>query len=134
MLGAGPEVERLEAAGGARAAITPEWSHSMGIEYPGAVTCEPGDRAEFTSTAAIVAATEAARAALQAGADAAAAAEAVRRLDRELASTGRRRRAVDEHRLPKLEADVHELELRLDEQDRDEALRIRIARRRRERP
>lgn len=134
MLGAGSEIDRLAARSWGAATVTPEWSRSMGIEYPGAVTCDPVGAEPLTSTAAMVVAATAARAAVLAAADAAAADEAVRRLDRELASTRRRRRAVDEHRLPALESEVHELELRLDEVDRDEALRIRTATRRGERP
>lgn len=127
MLGAGSEIDRLARRTQRAATITPEWSRSMGIEYPGAVTCAPVRAAPLTSTAAMVVAAAAAHVAVLAAADAAAAGEAVRRLDRELASTRRRRRAVDEHHLPTLESQVHELELRLDELDREEALRIRTA-------
>lgn len=134
MLGAGPEIDRFAGRASGAATVTPEWSRSMGIEYPGAVTCEPVRAEPLGSTAAMLGAASAARAAVLAAAEAAAADEAVRRLDRELASTRRRRRAVDEHRLPMLESKVHELELRLDELDREEALRIRTATTRREGP
>lgn len=132
MLGAGPEIDRLAEHLEGTATITPEWSRSMGIEYPGAVDCEPRAAGPLTSTAAAVNAAAAAHRAVLAAADTAAAEEAVRRLDRELADTRRRRRAIDERRLPALEAEVRGLELRLDELDRDEALRIRTAKQREE--
>lgn len=127
MLGGSDEVTRLVAAGRSDATVTIEWVRSMGIEFPGDVTGEPGERPLLTSTAALIPTAEAFAVALRSAADAAAATEAVRRLEVELSATRRRRRSVDEHHLPELEATEHRLELRLDELDREEALRTRIA-------
>ena len=132
MLGAGPELGRLIAAGPPPAGVSPSWTTSMGITYPGDVVCTPGPAAALGATAALVPAIEAYRVALLAAADTAAAGEAVKRLDIELAGTRRRRRAVEEQLLPRLEAARHDLDLRLDELDREEAQRIRTAVHRRE--
>jgi V/A-type H+-transporting ATPase subunit D len=127
MLGASDELSLLAATGPPPASVTADWQSSMGITYPGAVGSEPGRDAVLTSTAALGPAVDAYRLALAAAATTAAASEAVRRLDAELASTRRRRRAVEDRLLPSLETDRHELDLHLDELDREEALRVRIA-------
>jgi vacuolar-type H+-ATPase subunit D/Vma8 len=57
----------------------------------------------------------------------AAAAQATRRLDSELAQTRRRRRAVEDRLLPDLLEARHRLDLHLDELDREEAQRVRTA-------
>ena len=49
------------------------------------------------------------------------------RLDHELAQTRQQRRAIEEHLVPNLTAAIHELDGKLDEQDREEAVRIRLA-------
>jgi vacuolar-type H+-ATPase subunit D/Vma8 len=132
-LGAGVELDRI-ARGPIEspATFTPDWQRSMGIAYPGSVTCDPGAPPAVTSTAALRPATDAICEALTAGAQHAAAAGAVRRLDAELRVTRRRRRALEEHLQPTLEAARRSLDLHLDELDRDEALRVRLARDRKE--
>lgn len=131
MLGASDELARLVVAGAPPASVEPDWQTSMGIAYPGGVECTPGARPAVTSTAALRPAIDAFGEALRAGARHAAATMALRRLDDELADTRRRRRAIEDHLEPSLERLVHELDLRLDEIDRDEALRVRLATRNR---
>ena len=99
----------------------------MGVSYPTAVACTPGPRPDLTTTAALGPAADAYAAALSAAATAAGAALAQRRLDRELAETRRRRRAVEDRLLPELEDTCRRLELHLDELDREEAQRVRTA-------
>ena len=130
MLGASRELARLR--GGGTATITPDWQDAMGIVYPGGVECEPGERPAVTATAALRPATDSYRAALVAAGQHAAASAAVERLDAELAATRRRRRAIEDRLHPALSAALHELDLHLDEADRDEALRVRMAVRQRE--
>ncbi|MEZ5094761.1 MAG: V-type ATP synthase subunit D [Nocardioides sp.] len=125
-LGATDELRRLAALEPA-ARIEPDWQASMGITYPGEVRCLPGPTPPLTSTAALVPATEAHRAALTAAATAGAAELAVERLDAELGQTRRRRRAVEDRLVPDLLDQRRRLELRLDELDREEALRVRVA-------
>jgi vacuolar-type H+-ATPase subunit D/Vma8 len=127
MLGASDEVAMLIAHGSPSASITPRWQTSMGIAYPGSVECAPGSTPTLTSTAALGPTLAAYRAALDAAATHAAASAAVSRLDTELANTRRRRRAIDERLRPQLEEALRQLDLSLDELDREEALRVRIA-------
>jgi vacuolar-type H+-ATPase subunit D/Vma8 len=99
----------------------------MGIVYPGSVECVPGSAGALTSTAALGPTATAYRRALEAGATCAATTAAVVRLDRELAATRRRRRAIEDHLQPRLERALGELEVHLDELDREEALRVHVA-------
>ncbi len=132
MLGASDELARLVTVGAPPASIEPDWQTSMGIAYPGSVECVPGTAPQVTSTAALQPAIDAFGRALEAGAQHAAANLALHRLEAELADTRRRRRAIEDHLRPNLERELHELDLHLDEVDRDEALRVRLATRQRE--
>lgn len=109
---------------GRRASVRPNWQVSMGIAYPGTVEVDPGVAPTIVSTAAAGPAIECYREALAAAARHAAASTAVRRLDAELVETRRRRRALEEHLIPSIEAASRELDLHLDELDRDEAMRV----------
>lgn len=127
MLGASDELAHLVTVGAPPASIEPHWQTSMGIAYPGSVDCSPGAAPTVTSTAALRPAIDAYGRALQAAAKHAAASLAARRLEAELADTRRRRRAIEDHLQPSLEHELHRLDLHLDELDRDEALRVRMA-------
>jgi V/A-type H+-transporting ATPase subunit D len=81
----------------------------------------------LVSTSALRPTVDAYRDALDAAATQASTTAALRRLDLELASTRRRRRAIGERLVPHLEQALHELDLHLDEQDREEALRVQLA-------
>ena len=126
-LGARTELERAHDPGNAPAEMTIAWQSAMGVVYPGEVTCIPGAAPAPTSTAAVVPTAAAYRAALVAGGQHAAAATALGRLEAELATTRRRRRAVEERLQPRLEARLHRLDVDLDERDRDAAVRTQLA-------
>jgi V/A-type H+-transporting ATPase subunit D len=105
------------------------WSTAMGLSYPSGAELSPG-RDEVclpVANAAIAPAAEAVRAALQAGVRTAAAEEAVRRLDAEIAVTRRRLRALDKRWLPRLRAELVRLELTLEQSEQEDALRLRRA-------
>jgi len=129
VLGAGDEIRALIERGPPPADVNANWQSSMGSTYPGAVDCTPGDPSAFTCTAAIEPTADAFRQALSAGATHAATTTALRRLDVELANTRRRRRAIGERLVPRLERVLHELDLQLEEQDREEAVRVKITNR-----
>jgi len=112
---------------GRPATAQPHWQVSMGITYPGGVDVVAGDPPPLTATAGLGPAVETYRAALAAAAEHAAASAAVSRLRAELTATRRRRRAIDDRLLPAVDRALHELDLHLDELDRDEALRVRLA-------
>lgn len=127
LLGASGELATLIDHPSDPATFTADWQHSMGIVYPGRVDCVPGPRPRVGSTAALGPAADAYGQALRAAAQHAATSAAVRRLDAELLNTRRRRRAIEERLLPRLETELGQLDLYLDEQDREEALRVRLA-------
>jgi vacuolar-type H+-ATPase subunit D/Vma8 len=132
-LGAGPELDMLHTTPQrAPAEFAPDWQTSMGITYPGTVRCRAGESPPVMSTAALQPAADAYGRALVAAAEQAATASAVRRLEAELAATRRRRRAIEERLQPSLESSRRTLDLHLDELDREEALRVRVASRRQE--
>lgn len=117
----------LRAPFGAAAQVRPDWRVSMGITYPGRVEIEAGEPPPMVSTAALRPAAERYRDALDAAGRSAAASMAVRRLDDELVATRRRRRALEDRLIPSLDEARRVLDLHLEELDRDEATRIRLA-------
>jgi vacuolar-type H+-ATPase subunit D/Vma8 len=112
------------------AAITIAWHGAMGVTYPGAVDCTRGAPTAPTTTAALAPAAAAYQDALIAGATHAAATTALQRLEDELANTRKRRRAIEQRLQPRLETQLHQLDLDLDERDRDTAVRTQLAIRR----
>lgn len=126
-LGASDEIGALIGHPAEPATVTPRWQDSMGIVYPGSVESRPGRAEALSSTAAIGPTSEAYRRALDAGATCAATTIAVDRLDTELAATRRRRRAIEERLQPELENALRELDVHLDESDREEAFRVHVA-------
>jgi vacuolar-type H+-ATPase subunit D/Vma8 len=126
-LGASDEIGTLIQHTVEPATVTPRWQDSMGIVYPGSVETRPGSAEALSSTAALGPTSEAFRRALDAGATCAATTTAVNRLDAELAATRRRRRAIEERLQPGLENTLRELDVHLDELDREEAFRVHVA-------
>lgn len=127
MLGASEEIAELIETGGPRAQAATSWHRTMGVAHPGDVEVHPAMARTLSTTAALRPAADAYREALVAGARHAAIRESLRLLSAELDDTRRRRRAIDHRLRPRLERARHELDLRLDELDRDEALRVRLA-------
>ncbi len=107
--------------------ITVRWTSSMGLAYPDDVTLVSSGRdlPTLPGNAAIAPAATAFRAALLAGARAAAADEAVRRLEAEIAVTRRRMRALDKRWLPWLRDALAALELSLEQAEQEDSVRLR---------
>jgi V/A-type H+/Na+-transporting ATPase subunit D len=132
LLGASGELSTLISLQPEPAELVAQWQTSMGITYPDSVDCTPGPRPEVASTAALAPAIDAYRTALESAGRHAATSAAVRLLAAELTDTRRRRRAIEERLVPRLETELHALDLHLDEQDREEALRVHLAKNQRE--
>ena len=126
-LGAADELEVLAARNPRAAEIVIDWQASMGITYPGDARCTPAVQPDLTASAALAPTMQAHHRALEAATTHAATRTALARLDAELSTTRRRRRAIADRLVPRLEDDLRALELDLDEQDREEALRVRLA-------
>lgn len=105
------------------------WTTAMGLRYPGDVTLSPAsdDVALPPVNAAIAPAADAFRTALRAGVRTAAAEEALRRLDAEIAVTRRRLRALDKRWIPRLRDELARLELALEQAEQEDTLRLRRA-------
>ncbi|NKQ58864.1 V-type ATPase, D subunit [Amycolatopsis sp. K13G38] len=137
---AGRWLIRAELAGGQRAIrlattadladVTVTWKTSMGVSYPVEGTVTPPRRAQGTAVSgggAVVRAAEAHQRALEAAVRHAVATEALRVVEREIATTRQRVRALDRRWIPELRTTLAELELALEEQDRAEGLARRRA-------
>lgn len=131
-LGASGELQSIIDRTPGSAQVNPHWETSMGIVYPGVVDAATGPTPTVTSTAALRPAIDCYEAALLAAAGHGATTAALHRLTAELGKTRRRRRAIEQRLLHSLESTLHDLDLHLDEQDREEALRVHTATRRRE--
>ena len=100
-----------------------------GLSYPsGAELSLPADGVALPAVnAAIAPAAAAFRRALVSGVRTAAAEDAVRRLDAEIAVTRRRLRALDKRWLPRLRDELGRLELALEQAEQEDASRLRRA-------
>ncbi len=123
----GLDLARFHAGGPAEIELT--WRSTLGVRHPAEARVVPLDETPSTlaGTAALVPAAEAHRRALEAGARYAVASVSHRRVAAELALTARRLRTIERRWLPEHEAALHELEIRLDEEEREESGRIRWA-------
>jgi V/A-type H+-transporting ATPase subunit D len=102
------------------------WRTEMGVEFPSEAGCEFPPPASVAGTPALAAAAAAYRHALEAAVEHAAATTAAARVSSELALTQRRLRAVRDRWIPELGTTLRELELRLDEHEREELTRTRL--------
>jgi V/A-type H+-transporting ATPase subunit D len=119
---------RLQA--GHRADVTVSWDTLMGLRYPAEATCHvpaPSTSERGPGSAALVEAAAAARDALSAAAEHAAAVTARRIIDAEVAATRRRLRAITHRWLPQLEDALRRLTHDLDETEQAETFRLRWA-------
>jgi V/A-type H+-transporting ATPase subunit D len=113
----------------APASVTVQWTVTAGVRYPDVAACvlpREHDPAVIYSTSASLQAARAYRAALAAAAECAAAQSAVKTIEREVRTTRLRVRALSRHWLPKLRQELVRIELELEEEDRDGAIRVRL--------
>jgi V/A-type H+/Na+-transporting ATPase subunit D len=111
---------------GQRAEVTIGYELAIGVRYPSRVACT--FPAPSTWDDPVVARTRHAhRAALAAAADHAAAAAAVRILEAEVRATRYRLRAVQDRWIPRLEQALADVTFALEEQERSDAARLRLA-------
>jgi len=118
-----------------RADVRLQWHNALGVVYPSeaGVAFQPGELFPAGGSSALAYAAEAHRRALDAAAELGAAEVAHTRTQRELNATTLRLRALERRWIPEHERVLHDVELALDESDREEAARIRWVIRRHER-
>lgn len=110
-----------------RAEVQLVWRNALGVVYPSeaAVALPVGELFPAGGSAALAYAAEAHRRALEAAAQLGATELAHERTERELRATTRRLRAIERRWIPGHEQALRQLELALDENDREEAARVR---------
>jgi V/A-type H+/Na+-transporting ATPase subunit D len=104
-----------------------EWASEAGVTYPSTVATDFPEPPSMAGSAALPLAAVACRRALDAAVHHAAATTALARVETELVATVRRLRAIRDRWLPQLEEQLRELDLRLDENEREETTRLRWA-------
>jgi V/A-type H+/Na+-transporting ATPase subunit D len=113
----------------APASVTVQWAVTAGVRYPDVAACvlpPDNDPAVICPTSASVQATRAYRAAVVAAAKCAAAQAAFKTVEQEVYTTRLRARALSRHWLPLLQQELARIELELEEEDRDGAIRVRL--------
>ena len=110
-----------------RAGVTLVWRNALGVVYPADASVTPPTDPLFPSggSAALALAAEAHRHALDAAATLGATELAHERTARELQATTQRLRVLERRWIPAHEQSLRELELALDESDREESSRVR---------
>jgi V/A-type H+-transporting ATPase subunit D len=117
-------------SGQAPADVRIAWEQPMGVLYPAEATCtvpDPPTDAPPPTSAALVAARECHRRALQAAVEHAAVEAAVRILAAEETATRRRLRAIKDRWIPRLQEALAEVQLRLEEEEHADGVRLRWA-------
>jgi V/A-type H+-transporting ATPase subunit D len=121
----------------ALAEVTIEWEQSMGVRYPVKGTCAVPERSPVSppmDNAALVTARDQHRRALQAGVQQAVIEAADRVLEAEERATRRRLRAIEDRLLPRMREALAGVQLKLDEEEHDDGVRLRWAARHRVAP
>lgn len=111
------------------ASVKIRWSTTAGVRHPDRVVCglpSSDDPAVIHTSSATVQAAEGYREALVAAAEYATARSALSSVERELNATRLRARALSRHWLPHLRDGLARIELQLEEQERAEAINVRL--------
>jgi vacuolar-type H+-ATPase subunit D/Vma8 len=123
----GLDLARFHAGGPAEIEVT--WRSTLGVRHPveARVAVLAAAPSTLAGTAALAPAADAHRRAVDAAARYAVVTASHRRVAAELALTARRLRTIERRWLPEHEAALQALEIRLDEEEREESGRIRWA-------
>jgi V/A-type H+/Na+-transporting ATPase subunit D len=106
------------------------WEQSMGVRYPAEATCtvqDPAPDAPAPGNAALVTARDCYRRAVQAAVRQAALETAIRVLEAQEMATRRRLRAIADRWIPRLQQALAELQFKLEEDEHNDAVRLRWA-------
>jgi len=114
------------ASAGAPADVDIGYEVTVGVRHPAAITCTFPRPESWTGTT-LAAARQAHQASLEAAARAAATSAALRIMEAETAATRQRLRAIRDRWIPLLERARDELALAIDEQERADGARLRLA-------
>jgi vacuolar-type H+-ATPase subunit D/Vma8 len=105
--------------------IDVRWTTTMGVRHPGGATIEPSGVPDIAMSAAILQARQAFGNALRASVDVAMGESALATLESALLTTRRRARILRRHWLPRLQFQLHDLELSLEQAEQEDQARLR---------
>lgn len=128
VVGGSQQLELAHSQQPAAADVRVSWQGLMGVAHPAQARLEPSERAPLGSVArssALAYASDAYRRAVAAALDHAAATRALELVEGELAVTRRRLRALENRWVPRLEQLLHDVELSLAENEREDMVRTR---------
>lgn len=128
VLGGSQQLQLVRAASDRRAEARISWRSMMGVAYPAQVHLEvpdPGPIGSLARSSALSRAAEAHRRAAEAALEHAAASRALRLVEDELEVTRRRLRGLENRWVPRLEELLHDVELTLAEDEREDMVRAR---------
>ena len=103
------------------------WTTTMGVRHPGGATIESSASPDVAMSAAVLEARRAFATALRASVEVAAAQSALATLAAALLTTRRRARVLRRHWLPRLQAQLHTLEIALEQAEQEDQARLRPA-------
>lgn len=101
------------------------WTTTMGVRHPDGATIEPSATPDIGMSAALLQARQASATALRASVDVAAAQSALAALESALLTTRRRARVLRRHWLPRLQSQLHGLEISLEQAEQEDQARLR---------
>jgi V/A-type H+-transporting ATPase subunit D len=128
VIGGNQQVELVCSQLDGRANATVAWRSVMGVAYPAQVRLavpDPGPVGSLARSSALAFASSAHQRALEAALDHAAATRALALVERELAVTQRRLKGLENRWVPRLQQTLHDVELSLAEDERDDMVRAR---------
>jgi vacuolar-type H+-ATPase subunit D/Vma8 len=101
------------------------WTTTVGVRHPDGATIEPAASPDIGMSAAILQARKASATALRASVDVATAQSALAALEAALLTTRRRARVLRRHWLPRLQSQLHGLEISLEQAEQEDQARLR---------
>jgi len=101
------------------------WTTTMGVRHPDGATVEPAAPPDLAMSATLLQARLASATALRAAVEVGAAQSALAALESALLTTRRRARVLRRHWLPRLEAQLHDLEITLEQAEQEDQARLR---------
>ncbi|HEY5051358.1 MAG TPA: V-type ATP synthase subunit D [Acidothermaceae bacterium] len=101
------------------------WTTTMGVRHLDSATIDPSAAPDVGMSAAVLQARQAFATALRASADVATAQSALATLEVALLTTRRRARVLRRHWLPRLQSQLHNLEITLEQAEQEDQARLR---------
>jgi vacuolar-type H+-ATPase subunit D/Vma8 len=101
------------------------WTSTVGVRHPDGATIEPAGTPDIGMSAAVLQARQAFATALRASVKVATAQSALATLESALLTTRRRARVLRRHWLPRLQSQLHDLEITLEQAEQEDQARLR---------